>query len=68
MVDEEYIPHSEEEGSNREGKTEQRRSHKGGNIHRFEPTDLKELLASPTIVTSFKRLWCFEFCEQVQVV
>jgi len=40
-----------------------RRPHKGGKIHRFEPTNLKELLASPMIVTSFKWLGCFEFCE-----
>ena len=34
----------------------------------FDPIDLKELLASPLIVTSFKWLGCFEFCEQVQGV
>lgn len=68
MVEEEYKPQSEEEGLDKEGNIEQRRPHKGGNIHRFEPTDLKELLASPTTVTYFKRLGCFEFCEQVHAV
>jgi len=68
MADERYSPHNEEERSNREGNIEQRRPHKWGEIHRFEPTYLKELLASPITVTSFKWLACFAFCEQVQAV
>jgi len=68
MADEEYRPHSKEEGSDREGIIEWRRPHKGGNIHRFEPTYLKQLLVSPITVKSFKWLGFFEFCEQVQVV
>ena len=66
-ADEEYKPHSEEEETDRE-ETEVKKTHKGGNIHKFEPTDLRELLASPMAVTSFKYLGCYDFCEQVQAV
>ena len=50
MVEEEYKPYSEEE------ETEVKKKHKGGRILIFEPTDLRELLASPMAMTSFKYL------------
>jgi len=62
MAEEEYKPYSEEE------ETEVKKTHKGGRILRFEPTDLRELLTSPMVVTSFKYLGCYDFCEQVQAV
>ena len=35
---------------------------------RFEPTNTRELMASPMTVTSFKHLGCFHFCVMVQRV
>ena len=48
--------------------TEERRPHKGGRVCRLEPTNTRELLASPMIVTCFKYVGCYDFCEQVQRV
>jgi len=62
MAKEENRPYSEEE------ETKVKRPHKGGRVLRFEPTDIRELLASPMAVTSFKDLGCYEFCEQIQKV
>lgn len=67
MADEEYKPHSEEEETNRE-EIEVNKTHGGGRIQIFEPTNLRELLASLMAVTSFKYLGCYDFCEQVQAV
>jgi len=64
MEEEEYKPHSEEEEIDRK-ETEVKKIQKGGKIHRFEPIDLRELLASPMTMTSFKYLGCYYFCEQV---
>ena len=59
MAEEEYKPYSEEE------ETEIKKSHKEGKLLIFEPTNLRELLASPITMTSFKYLGCYDFCEQV---
>jgi len=59
---------SEEEnkGQSEEERQERRLSKKGGRINRHEPTNIKELMASPITVTSFKHMGCFEFCEKVE--
>jgi len=67
MAEEEYKPYSEKEKTEGE-EIEVNKTHKGGRILRFEPTDLRELLASPMVVTSFKYLGCYDFCEQIQAV
>ena len=46
-----------------EDEREERRPHKGGRIIRFEPTNTRELMASPMAVTCFKHVGCFDFCE-----
>lgn len=45
-----------------------RHDHKGGKINRFEPINTRELIASPLIVSFFKHVGCFEFCERVKKV
>lgn len=62
MTKEENRPYIEEE------EIEVKRPHKGGRVLRFEPRDIRELLASPTAVTSFKHLGCYEFCEHVMLL
>ena len=47
---------------------DERRPHKGGRILRLEPTNTRELMASPMEVTCFKHVGCFYFCEMVQRV
>ncbi len=42
--------------------------HKGGRIIREEPSNIRELHASHMIVSYFRHLGCYEFCEQVQGV
>ena len=44
------------------------RAHKGWRILGLEPTNNKELMASPMAVTCFKYVGCFEFCERIQRV
>lgn len=59
----------EENISYNEGdETELRRLHKGGKIIRLEPTSTRELLASSMVVTCFKHVGCYEFCERIQRV
>ena len=53
---------------NEEEEREERRPHKGGRILILEPTNTRELMASPMIVTCFKHVGCFEFCEKIQRV
>ena len=62
MTKEGNIPYSEGE------ETEGRRPHKGGRILILEPTNTKDLLVSPMVVTSFKHVGFFEFCEKIQKV
>ena len=45
-----------------------RRSKKGGKPNRFEPTNTKELIASPFVLSYFQELGCFEFCNKVQEI
>lgn len=47
---------------------QQRRPHKGGKIIRIEPTNLRELEASPLAVSCFRHVGCYEFCEKVERV
>ena len=47
---------------------EERRQHKGGRILRLEPSNTRELLASPMTINCFKHVGCFDFCEMVQRV
>lgn len=61
-MEEENIDFSKEEDK------EERKPHKGGIILRFEPTNTRELMASPITVTSFKHFGCFDFCMMVQRV
>ena len=61
---EEALNTSYSEGEERE----ERRPHKGGKILRLEPTNTRELMASPMAVTCFKHVGCFEFCETIQRV
>ena len=49
------------EGEDIEG----RRPHIGGRVLRLEPTNTRELLASPMAVTCFKYVGDYDFCEQV---
>ncbi len=60
MAEEENKSHSEEE------RQERRLSKRGGRIIRHEPTNTREIMASPITVTRFKHVGCFEFCEKVQ--
>ena len=51
------------------GETNQRpkeQQRKGGEPNRFEPISTEELIASPTIVSYFQEVGCYEFCERVQ--
>jgi hypothetical protein len=48
--------------------TEVRRPHKGRRVLRLEPTNTRELLASPLTVTCFKHVGCYDFCEKIQRV
>ena len=61
-MEEENKEFSEEE------EREERRPHKGGNILKLEPTNTRLLMASPMVVTCFKHVVCFEFCEKIQKV
>ena len=45
-----------------------RRPHKGGRALILEPTSTREILASPLIVTCFKHVACYEFCEKIRRV
>jgi len=56
----------ENRGQNEEERHERRKYKKGGRIIRHEPTNTRELMASPITVTSFKNVGCFEFCEKVE--
>ena len=47
---------------------EVRRPHKGGRELILEPTNTRELLASPLTVTCFKHVGCYDFCEKIQRV
>ena len=59
----------EEDKSVSEEQTPKKKScKKGGKIIRDEPTNTKELMASPLTVSCFKHVVCFEFCEKVQKV
>ena len=51
-----------------EEEKEERRPHKGGRILIIEPPNTKELMASPMIVTCFKHVGCFDYCEKIQRV
>ena len=46
----------------------QGKPHKGGRIIREEPSNIRELQASQLVVTCFRHLGCYEFCEQVERV
>ena len=57
----------EEHTSQSDGDKQQRRKYKkGGKIIRFQPTNTKELMASPITVTSFKHMGYIEFFEKVE--
>lgn len=58
MAEEENKSHSEEE------RQERSLAKRGGRIIRHEPTNTRELMASPITMTSFKHVGCFEFCEK----
>ena len=44
---------------------EERRPHRGGRVLILEPTNTRELLASPMIVACFKYVGCYDFFEKV---
>ena len=59
----------EENGEiNEEEEREERMPHEGGRILKIEPPNIKVLMASPTIVTCFKHVGCFDYCEKIQRV
>ena len=62
MEEEHNIKYSEGE------ERKEKKSNRGGRILRLEPTNTRELMASPMIVTCFKHVGCFEFCEKIQSV
>lgn len=45
-----------------------RQSKKGGKPNRFEPTDTKVLITSPSVLSYFQELGCFEFYQKVQEI
>ena len=45
-----------------------RQAKKGGKPNRFEPTDTKELIASPSVLSCFQELRCFDFRNKVQEI
>ena len=56
-------------GSTKSGERNQRpkeQQRKGGKSNRFEPINIKELTASPTIVSYFQEVGCYEFYDKVQ--
>ena len=60
MVEEENISHSEEE------ERHERWSYiKGGRVIRHEPTNTRELMASPITMACFKHVGYFELCDKV---
>ena len=59
------------EGSTDSGETNQRskeQQRNGGKENMFEPINTKELTTSPTIVSYFQEVGCYEFCDKVQKV
>ena len=59
------------EDSSDSGKGDQRprgQQRRGGRVNRFEPLNTKEFTASPTTVSYFKEVGCFDFYERVQRV
>lgn len=46
--------------------SEKRKYNKGGNISRFEPSNMKEFNVSPFIKISFEDVGCLGFCERFQ--
>ena len=62
MAEEENKNSSEEEGHKRKP------YNKGWKVIRDEPTTTRELMASPLIVSYFKHVGYFEFCEKVKII
>ena len=60
MFEEENVDSGE---TNQRPKGQQR---KGGNPNRLKRISTEELMTSPTIVSCFQELGCYEFCEKVQ--
>ena len=71
-MDKEDKDYEEEENSGHESigdePQHQRKPHKGGIVIREEPSNIRELQASHMIVSCFRHLGCYEFCEKVQRV
>ena len=54
-----------QEGSDEPQKSK-RQVRKGGKPNRFEPADIQELTAPPSILSCFHEMGCFDFCNKVQ--
>ena len=60
-----------EEGSvdlNEANKRPRKQQKKGGKPNRFKPISTEELIASPSIISYFQELGCYEFCKKVQEI
>jgi hypothetical protein len=52
----------------RSSDTQKKRYNKGGQVSRYEPTQVREIMASPFIKKSFEDVGCLGFCERIQEV
>jgi len=66
--DYEYDEENTASDSSTERTKQHRKPHKEGKITREKPTNLRELQASPLVVSCFRHLGCCEFCELVERV
>ena len=41
---------------------------KGGKPNRFEPIKIQDITASPSILSCFQEMGCFDFCNKVQEI
>jgi hypothetical protein len=48
--------------------TQKKRYNKGGQVSRYEPTQVREIMASPFTKKSFEDVGCLGFCERIQEV
>lgn len=45
---------------------EKKKYNKGGQVSRYEPTQVQEIMASSFIKKSFQDVGCLGFCEKIQ--
>jgi len=63
LEDQDYEGENTTSDTSADGAMQLKKPHKGGRIIREEPSNLSELEASELVVTCFRYLGCYEFCE-----